>query len=619
MHRFLVALSLLLSCFVVQPVAAADAPSGDDVLFSDRFEAPTLHLRGVVSFTEPLPFANVILTSSNGPVHTTTADAEGKFELTLEVYGEDEAFDIRAHGNGNQSWLEFASWLGDGAFLSENAGPEGIIDTTALPALHVNPFQTGIYLAIRDLPPSPGNVGRPAQRAAASFSSDDATKRGALVALLADGGAPLPAGAATTLQAVGELPLAIQLVESLGGEFICYLNEPESRECIALARVVSDPTQVPMASPPTDVALHPYTSFELGVTNNYPRLFLGASGNGELLWNEAIYAPSKPITWTTLASGLVRGVHRDGLPLHSYLISAVHPSCNCLVIREVVATAVRAQYVRGPLGSLSVGVNYEGEYRYPNNPEIPPEFVAPFPLSRLTQVQVGDRPLHAIPVVPGDSWVLPHCMTAYCIVSGTVESAEAHLFRADGTGIARRSQLEFQWSTSPLGNLQITYADGAQARHVLASANRQTATSTSVQVGASGDIMVLSQPIMRTEGRGFDAADLIGFQLRSLRGCERPFAEIEPACRSTNGYSFANGGTGSGYNAPLTWSIDAQGRLIFIRYRTNGAISTRRVWERIAEVGGILYVLEQVEYPPLPALDTSKPAGLMAYRKNSLN
>ena len=172
---------------------------------------------------------------------------------------------------------------------------------------------------------------------------------------------------------------------------------------------------------------------------------------------------------------------------------------------------------------------------------------------------------------------------------------------------------------SPLGNLLIAYADGAQARHVLASADRVAGTSTSVQVGASGDILTLSQPIMRTQDRGFDAADLTGFQLRSLRGCERPFAEIEIACRSTGGFAFSAGGTGSGYNNSLTWSIDAQGRLIFIRYRSNGTIVQRRVWERIAELGGTLFVLEQVEYPPLPALDTGKPANLMAYRKISLD
>lgn len=81
----------------------------------------------------------------------------------FEVYAEDEVFDVRARGHGAQSWLEFAAWLGDGAFLREIAGPEGIIDTTALPALQVNPHQTGRYLAIRDLPPSSISVDRPAQ------------------------------------------------------------------------------------------------------------------------------------------------------------------------------------------------------------------------------------------------------------------------------------------------------------------------------------------------------------------------------------------------------------------------------------------------------------------------
>lgn len=619
MHRFLVALSLTLFCIAAQSVAAADAHLGGDLLFSDRFEAPTLRLQGVAAFTAPLAFANVTLTGSSGQVHSSTADAEGKFEFTLEVYAGDEVFDVRARGQGAQSWVEFAAWLGDGAFLGETAGPDGIIDATTLPALRVNPRQTGLYLAIRDLPPSSISVDRPAQRAAASFSSIDATTRGALVALLADAGAPLPAGAATTLQAVGELPLAIQLVESLGGEFICYVNEPESPECIALARVVRDPTQVQLASPPTDVALHPYTSFEMGVNYNYPRLVLSATGNGELLWTEAIFAPAAPIMWNTLPSGEVRVVHRDGLPLHSYLISASHSSCGCLVIREVAAMAVRAHFVRGPMGTLAVGVTYEGEYRYPYNPEIPPEIVPPLPLTRLTQVLVDDQPLTATPVVPGDSWVLPHCMTAYCLAGGNVESAETHVFHANGTGITRRTQLPFQWSMSPFGNLLIAYADGAQARHVLASADRVAATSTSVQVGASGDILTLSQPIMRAEDRGFDAADLIGFQLRPLRGCERPFAEIEIACRSTGGFTFTTGGGGSGYSTPLSWSVDADGRLIFIRYRPNGTISQRRVWERIAEVGDTLFVLEQVEYPPLPAQDTAKPANLMAYRKISLD
>ncbi|MGE4070326.1 MAG: hypothetical protein AB7E72_04060 [Lysobacterales bacterium] len=618
MRCFLVALSLTLLCIAAQPVGAADAAPDGDVLFSDSFEAPSIRLRGVASFTAPLAFANVTLTGSDGLVLSSTADAEGRFEFTLEGYAEDEVFDVRARGEGAQSWLEFAAWLGDGAFLREMAGPEGIIDTAALPALHVNPHQTGRYLAIRDLPPSPINVDRPAQRAAASFSSNDATIRGALVALLADG-APMPAGAATTLQAVGELPLAIELVESLGGEFICYINQPESPECIALARVVRDPTQVPLASPPTDVALHPYTSFEVGANYNYPRLFLSATGNGQLSWTDAFFAPAAPVTWSTLPSGEVRVVHRDGLPLRRFLISAWHQSCGCGVWREVATMAALVQFVRGPMGTLAVGVVYETEYRYPDNPEIPPETVAPYPLGHLTQVLVDDRPLNAIPVAPGDSWVLPHCMTAYCLGAANVEGAETHDFHANGTGVTRRTQLAFQWSLSPLGDLLIEYSDGAKARHALASADRVAVTSASVQVGASGDILALSQPIMHAEARGFDAADLIGFEFRSLRSCERPFAEIEIVCRSTGGYSFATGGSGANFGSTLSWSIDAQGRLIFLRYRPNGSISQRRVWERIAEVGDTLYVLEQIETPPLPTLDYSKPAGLMAYRKKPFN
>lgn len=618
MLRVLVALSLTLFSITLPAAAAADAPSADDVLFSSRFEAPTIRLRGVVSFTAPLAFAKVILTSSNGQTHTSTADAEGKFELALEAYGENEVFDVRARGIGNQSWLEFAAWLGDGAFLRSVAGPEGIIDRTALPALHVNPYQTGIYLAIRDLPPSSSHVDRPAQRAAASYSSNDATKRGALVALLAEGGAGLPAGAATTLQAVGELPFAIQLVEGLGGEFYCYGNQPESPECIALARVVSDPAQVPITSPPTDLALHPYTSFELGFTQLYtPRILLSATGNGEAQWTEPVYSPSKPIIWTTLPSGLVRAVHRDGLPLHSTWSATSHPSCNCPVLRETAEMALRAQYVRGPLGTLNVTFSYEREYRYPDNPEIPTEFPEPSPFIRLTQVLVGDRPLHASPVVQEDAWILPHCGTPNCLGTGSPETSEAHLFNADGTGITRRSQLNFQWSINPLGNLLIAYADGTRARHMIASADRDTATLASVMSEPNGDVMAISQPFMRTESRGFEPADVIGFQLRPLRGCQRPFAQIEIACRSTDGFSFAEGGTGTGGSnaSPLTWSIDAQGRLFLTRYASNGLMIQRRLWERVAEIGDTLYLLEQTENRPIPVFDPTIQATLTGYRK----
>ena len=133
-----------------QPQGTPESPE----LFRDSMEEFVI-LHGQARFLAPLANAQITVSGSDGRQISTEADNDGRFTLRLELLSSQTVYEARARGIDDQAHEEYASWLGQRDFLLERAGVDREVSETSLPALRLNPFQTGLYVAMRDLPVSP--------------------------------------------------------------------------------------------------------------------------------------------------------------------------------------------------------------------------------------------------------------------------------------------------------------------------------------------------------------------------------------------------------------------------------------------------------------------------------
>jgi hypothetical protein len=162
----------------------------------------SLQLSGTV-VDGPIPNASVDVTV--GSQHwTTTADAQGHYELTVQSDDPSAFVTIDAAGTGNQSFVKLRTLAGSLLALA-GASTQGQLDSSQQPALDI----THISTALATLSTQANGGGAPAtdaQLASAQSRIDpDAwADMAAVIKTVVDGGMPLPAGTADTLALVSD-------------------------------------------------------------------------------------------------------------------------------------------------------------------------------------------------------------------------------------------------------------------------------------------------------------------------------------------------------------------------------------------------------------------------------
>lgn len=645
MTRFWLRTSLHLAIFGLSTAAMAlPQPQGipeSPELFRDSMEEFVI-LHGQARFLAPLASAQITVSGSDGRQISTEADNDGRFTLRLELLSSQTVYEARARGIDDQAHEEYASWLGQRDFLLERAGVDREVSETSLPALRLNPFQTGLYVAMRDLPVSPLTPpNRDFERRARSFSAQDFIYRAPLIAMLGTGDIALPAGAQTTLQAVSNETLALQAQLAVESN---TSSCPDNPLCTAADRVRRDPDQLPLIPPPMGVTIQHYLTYGVGSAGGGPRFQLEPGGTGMFSVSASPPVGMVPVSWSD-SGDYIRIIRTDGSPFSESVSYMFHPSCSCQVKTVYSTVAYRMIFADGPAGTLLLGQSTEMETSYPDNPEIPTVVTASAPNITFGAV-IDDAGLAGFSSPGGSTLVLPTCHLPDCSIPVPVSAfglnqpilSEPHHFNQNGTGTTSRLEQAFTWSLAS-GVLQVEYASGASASWVMTSADRQYGAVTGVFTTADS----IEAPLYRNmfapaqSGAQFHAGNVAGLSYQSQLGDDFPYSILSPSSSDRPGatplrFKFNADGAGedpNGASYTLTWDIDGAGRLTFVRDRIgfppNNIYPQRRTWELIAEDAQSILVLESIEtpelvggvYQPLPAERTLYPTSrLFRYTKH---
>ncbi|MCX7555910.1 hypothetical protein OS187_03595 [Xanthomonadaceae bacterium JHOS43] len=613
---------------------ASPRPQGDplpDEIFRDNMEEYVV-LSGQARFLDPMAGAQVTLSGSDGRQIVVEADEDGRFDLSLELLSAQTVYQLRARGTGAQAHEEYASWLGQRDFLLERAGADRTATEADLPALRLNPYQTGLYVAMRDLATSPlSPTEREFERRARSFSAVDFQTRAILIAMLASGDLALPEGAATTLAAMSNESLALQAQLALEAD---TRPCPENPYCVAIDRVMRDPDQLPLMPAPHGVTVHPYLTHSVGLAITQPRFRLEAGGTGTFgASNSASNDGLVPAIWTDEGE-YVRVTPADGSAFDEWNFFANIPSCGCQVPAIQRTVAYRLMFADGPAGTLLVGSSSEVVTHYPENPELPDQVLTATPGIGYASV-VDDVGLTSLPAPAGKTFILPTCQLPDCsawVTSNLFHSNqsvvnEPHQFAANGTGTATRLGLSFTWELD--GDiLTLDYSNGTHSALTIASADRLYGTTTGIFTDTDGREIPFSRMYApRQAGAQFHSGNVVGASFQSQIAIDHPYSILSSTSPDRPGmiptrFKFNPAGSGEYPSNPaitLTWSIDEVGRLRFLLDRSgfppNSLYPQRRTWELVAEDAGSILVLETVEVPelvggvyqPLPPAGTVPP------------
>ena len=565
--------------------AAAGSGKGlpEDVrIFRDGAEE-YLDLSGHAGFLQPLAGALVTVSSQGGRTVQGLADGDGAFQLRYELVGPGAPVEVRVRGAEAQSEQEYAAWLGDPPFLLARAGADRVLDQAELPALKVNAFQTGRYLAINAVPPSELTpAGHEAERRAASYHWGDAADRSSIIALLMAGTLEFPVGAATTLEAVSILSVA----QPLHDDYSWGTYDPA-----LLYPIGSDPQHVPLlVEPPFGRTLQSYATFyPEGSTYISTRVRLEADGSGSLA---ETFAAEQAIVWTVSPDGYFRLTAADGGSLAIRSAYYYYADCNCQRLEEWHDVAARVGFAEGPRGTLLLAATWETERRFPEEPTRPPEPQPAYQPNGLSTALVDDIGLDAFEDPSGE--------VLWLQVDNNGDSrAEPHRFEPDGSGTALHRSLAFTWELLANGSLHIAYADGAESTTVLASADRAYGTTTVLYRSSLGDVLPGAGVFVPQQDVDFTQYGPAGRTFLTRINCDRPFAALEESCRSDFGFTFAADNTGSmvGSSSNFDWELGSAGELLIRRYNPDGSLSQLRQWTLVHAGPSSVLLFERITLP----------------------
>jgi len=250
------------------------------------------------------PIADATLTAQVGDrQYQTVADANGNYELRVVARSDDEFVRLSATGSAAQPLVQFESLLGSAGRLASEAGSDGVLSSGENAQTDVTHFTTAQFALMLEanqgaIPADDDSLALLTE----GISADALVQGAALIQLVVDGGASLPAGVSNTLALLTSPEATQAFIDSL----------PEG----ALEQAIADVTSTTPASVafapgniPAEYAL--YFPSPVGTVPSVDggakallRIDTGLGDSGTLQWYDSNLIADTSALWS-LADGVI--------------------------------------------------------------------------------------------------------------------------------------------------------------------------------------------------------------------------------------------------------------------------------------------------------------------------
>lgn len=522
---------------------------------------------------------------------STTADADGNYELEVEAVTDDDFITLEAQGTGDQEGAVLTSSVGSVGALQELGTSGSIIvgsgDFGALNITHITTAQDELVRRLNGgVPPTTD-----AELAALQSQVD-----GAELLLLAttiktvvdNPNVVLPPGINSTLELIQQDPELVEafieeLQTTFPAEFETALTETADELQLGYTpdQVVGDL----YVAQPSDIPLRSFGAY----TFNFD-----ANGNGSVTFFDG----SSPITWLIDSAGDIDITLLDPPVIESFPFlpeCSTNPSGQCRAL--ITTETIRLVRLADNLVTDQVLVLGTSRTTYPDDP-LPDEVFEATPNTAGVFLAFGNDGI--IPVEPADivgnriALHYFHADNAGILFFDPDYGADVLTFNADGSGATQRRGLDFTWSIDALGAVSVDFPNGDSNRYLLFD-DSDIAQAVLVGSVAGEAAKALTTRVIDSDG----APEFTDAMLedRRYRGV---FAIVDPEFNQLDVFDFLfqPGGTGcritgfEGDNFPrrMEWQSTADNFMdsfLFISADPDSHYQ-RRAWQAIRVVPGIL-------------------------------
>ena len=565
--------------------------------------ATTVKLSGRVT-DRPLPDAVVIgivtrpdsgrpIIESGRPIietFTTTADADGNYELNVEAVTEEDFITLEAMGTGDDEGAVLTSSLGSVSTLQE-LGESGsiIVDNGDYGALNITHITTALDELVRRL-----NGGVPPTNDA-ELAALQAQVDGAELLLLAttiktvidNPNVVLPPGINTTLELIQQDPATVDaFTQQLQTDF------PDEIEAPLLA--TADELQLGYSPEEIVGTLYAVQDSEVPLQGAGAYVFdFGVNGDGSV----TSYFGTSPITWLLNASGDIEITLVPPLFLFESFPTCTYPGqINNQCRTEVFLEAIRIVRLADGIDVDQALILETRRTTYPDDP-LPDEVVESAPSPNAVYLTFTDEGI--IPVEPAD---IADTQIALYYFHGENDSAgltseelgaDVLTFDANGSGVTQRRGFDFTWSIDALGAVDVEFSNGDSNRYLVFDTS-DIGRALLIGSVAGGTLRAYTTDAIELDGNEFTEAMLQDRRYRAV------FAIVDPTFSQldTFDFLFQSGGTGcritgfQGENFPrrMEWESTPENFMdSFLFLSPDSDIGyQRRAWQAIRVEPGIL-------------------------------
>lgn len=587
-----------------------------DTIFHSGIE-PGLTIDGRVYW--PGPIAGAVVTARFGDqIATTSSRTDGRFGLVIEhrhVSGT-PLVELTARGTGTQAHIEYAGQLGPFDRLLTAAGADEILDIDEEAFANLTPYSTAVSAFMRaengHLPLQSLAAFERSARSQQTVHIADMVKA---IAFAAQGDLPLPAGYDTTWAALTDMAGTQQLYADWYTALYATScsSQPDAPICTIFSDLVGNSTVFPPGQPVPGLRYAVSNGGGFGFESAAFVQTLSIDGSTGSSWNQFGDGPFA-IEANLEGDGRYLLTRQDGEPFSTIEFWRYINGQQVRTLMETESYTVRFDRSAGNLAAYSLSGRMR--YRYPDNPEIPTEFLPE--QGALPQVSLGN-PLPASQSgnrgpLAGKRW-LASIPSPGSINSGL--DADIHAVNAGG-GVTERGSRAFTVPSESADDFTLDYGDVQVVTRLVNEdypglwRTELSITSVTGTAYASGILVQVDAPQM-----AWSAANVPGLYRSRINGhtCNGPWGDIDVlweygGCAGTQGwFGFQLNADGTGIQAPntspaaVTWTlpggVDA-GRLRIDRM-SGATLTQSRGWEVIKVVGDRYWIIENLVQGSSPA------------------